>query len=83
LIAAKQTSKASIMKLLIQADVAAAVLAIPAVSIAQPNQPSPRAQVKTGLVQIAAAGYTPATANDYDYPPNSRLPKHASPCKMP
>ncbi|WP_438394987.1 DUF4148 domain-containing protein [Caballeronia sp. DA-9] len=58
------------MKSLIQAVVVAAVLAVPAVSFAQSNQPLTRAQVKAELVQIEAAGYNPATANDYDYPAN-------------
>jgi Domain of unknown function (DUF4148) len=58
------------MKSLIQAVVVAAVLAVPVVSFAQSNQPLTRAQVKAELVQIEAAGYNPATANDYDYPGN-------------
>jgi hypothetical protein len=70
LIAAKQESEVSIMKSLIQAVAIAAVLAVPAVSFAQSNQPLTRAQVKAELVQIEAAGYNPATANDYDYPAN-------------
>jgi len=58
------------MRSLIQAVVVAAVLAVPAVSFAQSNQPLTRAQVKAELVQIEAAGYNPGTANDYDYPAN-------------
>jgi hypothetical protein len=58
------------MKSFIQAVVVAVVLAVPAVSFAQSNQPLTRAQVKAELVQIEAAGYNPATANDYDYPAN-------------
>jgi hypothetical protein len=61
------------MKSLIQAVAIAAVLAIPAVSFAQStqsSQPLTRAQVKSELIQIEAAGYNPATANSYDYPAN-------------
>jgi hypothetical protein len=58
------------MKSLIQAVVVAAVLAVPVASFAQSNQPLTRAQVKAELVQIEAAGYNPATSNDYDYPAN-------------
>jgi hypothetical protein len=56
------------MKSLIKAVAIAAVLAIPAVSFAQSNQPVTRAQVRTELQQLESVGYNPATANDYDYP---------------
>ncbi|BCZ79564.1 hypothetical protein BZM27_24770 [Paraburkholderia steynii] len=56
------------MKSLIKAVAIAAVLAIPAVSFAQSNQPVTRAQVRAELVQLEKAGYNPATAVDSTYP---------------
>jgi len=56
------------MKSLIKAVAIAAVLAIPAVSFAQSNQPVTRAQVRAELVQLEKAGYNPATASDPTYP---------------
>lgn len=58
------------MKSLLKTVVIAAVLSVPALSFAQSNQPLTRAEVKAQLVQIEAAGYNPATANNYDYPAN-------------
>src|SRR5258707_8713191 len=57
------------MKSLIQAVVVAAVLAVPAVSFAQSNQPVTRAEVKAQLVQIEKAGYDPA-GDQTQYPAN-------------
>jgi hypothetical protein len=48
------------MKSLIKAVAIAAVLAIPAVSFAQSNQPVTRAQVRNELIQLEKAGYNPA-----------------------
>jgi hypothetical protein len=49
------------MKSLIKAVVVAAVLAVPAVSFAQQSQqPVTRAEVKTELAQLRAAGYDPS-----------------------
>lgn len=57
------------MKSLI-ATVAAAVLAVPAISFAQQsNGPLTRAQVKAELVQLEKAGYNPS-ADRIDYPNN-------------
>ncbi|MEW6345671.1 MAG: DUF4148 domain-containing protein [Pseudomonadota bacterium] len=56
------------MKSLIKAVAIAAVLAIPAVSFAQTNQPVTRAQVRNELVQLEKAGYNPSVSNDEDYP---------------
>ncbi len=47
------------MKSLIQAVALAAVLAAPAVSFAQSNQPVTRAQVRAELVQLEKSGYHP------------------------
>jgi K+-transporting ATPase c subunit len=48
------------MKSLLKAAMVAAVLAVPAVSFAQQQQPLTRAQVRAELVQLRAAGYDPA-----------------------
>jgi Tfp pilus assembly protein PilE len=56
------------MKSLIKAVAIAAVLAIPAVSFAQSNQPVTRAQVRAELVQLEKAGYNPAEADQTNYP---------------
>jgi len=56
-----------IMKSLIQAVAIAAILAAPAVSFAQSNQPVTRAQVRTELIQLENAGYR-ATADHASYP---------------
>ena len=47
------------MKSIFQAAVLAAVIAVPAVSFAQSQQPLTRAQVRDALVQLRAAGYDP------------------------
>ena len=58
------------MKLVQSLIVAAAALAIPAVSsFAQSNQPVTRAEVKAQLVQIEKAGYDPA-GDQTQYPAN-------------
>jgi opacity protein-like surface antigen len=56
------------MKSLIKAVAVAAVLAIPAVSFAQSNQPVTRAQVRAELVQLEQAGYNPSDSSDAHYP---------------
>jgi hypothetical protein len=56
------------MKSLIKAVALAAVLAIPAVSFAQSNQPLTRAEVRAQLVQLEKAGYNPADSSDAHYP---------------
>ena len=48
------------MNSLLKAVVVAAVLAVPAVSFAQQQQPLTRAQVRAELAQLRAAGYNPA-----------------------
>jgi hypothetical protein len=45
------------------------LIAAPAVSFAQPNQPLTRAQVRAELVQLQQAGYNPASDNT-QYPAN-------------
>jgi hypothetical protein len=57
-----------IMKSLIKAVAIAAVLAVPAVSFAQSNQPVTRAQVRAELVQLEKAGYNPSDSSDAHYP---------------
>jgi Tfp pilus assembly protein PilE len=56
------------MKSLIKAVAIAAVLAIPAVSFAQSNQPVTRAQVRAELVQLEKAGYRPGAGTEAHYP---------------
>jgi hypothetical protein len=56
------------MKSLIKAVAIAAVLAIPAVSFAQSNQPVTRAEVRAQLIQLEKAGYNPAEADPNNYP---------------
>ena len=56
------------MKSLIKAVAIAAVLAIPAVSFAQSNQPITRAQVRAELVQLEKAGYRPGAGTEAHYP---------------
>jgi opacity protein-like surface antigen len=56
------------MKSLIKAVAIAAVLAVPAVSFAQSNQPVTRAQVRAELVQLEKAGYNPSDSSDAHYP---------------
>ena len=55
------------MKTLIAAALAATVLAAPALSFAQENQPLTRAQVRAELVQLEKAGYRPGLSSPY-YP---------------
>ncbi|OTP80103.1 hypothetical protein PAMC26510_03855 [Caballeronia sordidicola] len=71
--AKKQSLEVSIMKL-VQSLIVAAVLAVPAVSFAQSNQPLTRAEVKAQLVQFEQAG--PADTNT-SYP-NQTLAAEAS-----
>jgi hypothetical protein len=54
---------------LVQSLVVAALLAAPALSFAQSNQPLTRAQVRAELVQLQQAGYNPASDNT-QYPKN-------------
>ena len=56
------------MKSLIKAVAIAAVLAVPAVSFAQANQPVTRAQVRAELVQLEKAGYRPGDGTEAHYP---------------
>ncbi|GAB2887285.1 DUF4148 domain-containing protein [Paraburkholderia jirisanensis] len=56
------------MNSLIKAVALAAVLAVPAVSFAQSNQPVTRAQVRAELVQLENNGYNPADSSDAHYP---------------
>lgn len=56
------------MNALLKAAAIAAVIAVPAVSFAQPQQSLTRAQVRAELSQLRAAGYQP---NDWvNYPQN-------------
>jgi len=54
---------------LIQSLIVAALIAAPAVSFAQSNQPVTRAQVRAELIQLQQAGYNPASDNT-QYPKN-------------
>jgi len=54
---------------LVQSLIVAALIAAPAVSFAQSNQPVTRAQVRAELVQLQQAGYNPASDNT-QYPTN-------------
>jgi Tfp pilus assembly protein PilE len=56
------------MNSLIKAVAVAAVLAVPAVSFAQSNQPVTRAEVRAQLVQLEQAGYNPFSSSDAHYP---------------
>jgi len=56
------------MKSLIKAVALAAVLAVPAISFAQSNQPVTRAQVRADLAQLEKAGYNPFDSSDAHYP---------------
>ncbi|MFC0401716.1 DUF4148 domain-containing protein [Paraburkholderia rhizosphaerae] len=56
------------MKSLIKAVALAAVLAVPAVSFAQSNQPVTRAEVRAQLVQLEKTGYSPFDSSDAHYP---------------
>lgn len=54
---------------LIQSMIVAAVVAIPALSFAQSNQPLTRADVRAQLVELQKAGYSPASDHT-QYPKN-------------
>ncbi|CAB3800588.1 DUF4148 domain-containing protein [Paraburkholderia fynbosensis] len=54
---------------LIQSLVVAAVLAVPALSFAQSNQPLTRADVRAQLVELQSVGYNPAS-DETQYPKN-------------
>ena len=56
------------MKSLIQAVALVVVLAAPAVSFAQTEQPLTRAEVKAQLKQVEQAGYKPGASDDATYP---------------
>ncbi|RQH05442.1 DUF4148 domain-containing protein [Paraburkholderia dinghuensis] len=58
------------MKSFLKAVAVAAVLAVPAISFAQQQQPLTRAQVRDELVQFRAAGYDPA--DWMHYPENAQ-----------
>jgi hypothetical protein len=58
-----------ILMKLVQSLIVAALIAAPAVSFAQSNQPVTRAQVRAELVQLQQAGYNPASDNT-QYPTN-------------
>jgi hypothetical protein len=60
--------KVQTMKL-VQSLIIAAVVAIPAVSFAQSNEPLTRADVRAQLVQLEQAGYNPA-GDQTQYPKN-------------
>jgi hypothetical protein len=56
------------MNSLIKAVALAAVLAVPAVSFAQSNQPVTRAEVRGELTQLEKVGYNPFDSSDAHYP---------------
>jgi hypothetical protein len=56
------------MKSLIKAVALVVVLAAPAVSFAQSEQPLTRAEVKAQLKQVEQAGYKPGASDDANYP---------------
>jgi hypothetical protein len=60
--------KEAIMKL-VRSLIIAAVVAIPAVSFAQSNEPLTRADVRAQLIQLEKAGYNPAS-DQTQYPKN-------------
>jgi hypothetical protein len=53
------------MKSIVKAAVLAAIVAVPAISFAQAQQPLTRAQVREELVQLEAAGYNPSDWVNY------------------
>jgi hypothetical protein len=65
---AETDSQQEIMKL-VQSLIIAAVVAIPAVSFAQSNEPLTRAEVRAQLIQLEKAGYNPA-GDQTQYPQN-------------
>lgn len=56
------------MKSLVEAVALVVVLAAPAASFAQSDQPVTRAEIKAQLKQLEQAGYNPAVATDSTYP---------------
>lgn len=56
------------MKSLIKAVALVVVLAAPAASFAQSEQPLTRAEVKAQLKQVEQAGYRPGASDDANYP---------------
>jgi Ni/Co efflux regulator RcnB len=58
------------MKTLVQAVCAVAVIATPMVSMAQSEGSLTRAQVEAELAQLQQAGFNPANANTVDFPSN-------------
>jgi hypothetical protein len=54
---------------LVKSLIVAAVVAVPALSFAQSNQPVTRAQVRQQLIELEQSGYNPS-ANDIQYPRN-------------
>jgi hypothetical protein len=54
---------------LVQSMIVAAVVAIPALSFAQSNQPLTRADVRAQLVELQQAGYNPSSDHT-QYPKN-------------
>jgi hypothetical protein len=58
----------NVMKL-VKSLIVAAVVAVPALSFAQSNQPVTRAQVRQELIELQQAGYNPA-ADETQYPRN-------------
>lgn len=54
---------------LVQSLIVAAVVAVPALSFAQSNQPLTRADVRAQLVELQRAGYNPAS-DQAQYPKN-------------
>jgi hypothetical protein len=64
----KHSLKVEIMKL-VQSMIVAAVVAIPALSFAQSNQPLTRADVRAQLVELQQAGYNPSSDHT-QYPKN-------------
>jgi hypothetical protein len=64
----KQSPEGSIMKSLVTAVAVLVVLAAPAASFAQSEQPLTRAEVQAQLKQIEQAGYQPGKSTDSSYP---------------
>jgi hypothetical protein len=64
----KSFLEVEIMKV-IQSLLVSAVVALPALSFAQSNEPVPRAEVRAQLVELEKAGYNP-TSDQAQYPQN-------------
>jgi hypothetical protein len=58
------------MKPFIYAVVTTSMLVAPAVAFAQSDSPVTRAQVRSELMQLEAAGYKPASGDEPNYPTN-------------